>query len=61
VGFEHGSSVPVADAMSKAYLKMIFVRDEKVFANTPANNKGNTIFYTLFGQHVSTLTWVLFR
>jgi hypothetical protein len=35
--------------------------DEKVFANTPTNNKGNKIFYTLFAQHVSTLTWVLFR
>jgi hypothetical protein len=34
---------------------------EKVFANTPANNKGNKIFYTLFAQYVSTLTWVLFR
>jgi hypothetical protein len=35
--------------------------DEKVFANTPTNNKGKKIFYTLFAQHVSTLTWVLFR
>jgi hypothetical protein len=35
--------------------------DEKVFANTPTNNKGNKIFYTLFAQHVSTLTWVLLR
>jgi hypothetical protein len=35
--------------------------NEKVFANTPANNKGNKILYTLFAQHVSTLTWVLFR
>jgi hypothetical protein len=34
--------------------------DEKVFANTPTNSKGNKIFYTLFAQHVSTLTWVLF-
>jgi hypothetical protein len=37
------------------------MQDEKVFANTPTNNKGNKIFYTLFAQHVSTLTWVHFR
>ena len=39
----------------------IYKTNEKVFANTPTNNKGNKIFYTLFAQHVSTLTWVLFR
>jgi hypothetical protein len=35
-------------------------KNEKVFANTPTNKKGNKIFYTLFAQRVSTLTCVLF-
>jgi hypothetical protein len=35
--------------------------NEKVYANTRTNNKGKKIFYTLFAQHVSNLTWDLFR
>jgi hypothetical protein len=41
--------------------KSFICRDEKVFENPPTNNKGNTIFYALFAQHASTLTWVLSR